>query len=142
MPEAEASTYRFNPFDLTKVWPYADYPLIEIGKLVLDRNPENYFADVEQAAFDPGNFVPGVGPSPDRCCRRASSRTATPTATASASTTRACRSTRHAASPAGATNYGRDGGMRFDGNGGRSKNYEPNSFDGPAQTDEPLYGRG
>jgi len=61
----DAASYRFNPFDLTKVWTYADYPLIPIGKLVLDRVPDNYFAEVEQAAFDPSNFVPGIGPSPD-----------------------------------------------------------------------------
>ena len=66
MPAAEAKTYRFNPFDLTKVWPHADYPLIEVGKLTLDRNPENYFAEVEQSAFNPANFVPGIGPSPDK----------------------------------------------------------------------------
>ena len=54
------------PFDITKVWPHADYPPIAIGRMVLDRNPENYFADVEQAAFSPGNFVPGIGPSPDK----------------------------------------------------------------------------
>src|SRR5690606_23431675 len=65
MPERDAASYRFNPFDLTKVWPYRDYPLIEVGKLVLDRVPDNYFAEVEQAAFDPANFVPGIGPSPD-----------------------------------------------------------------------------
>src|SRR5208283_5250140 len=51
MPAAEAAGYRINPFDLTKVWPYGDYPLIEVGKLVLDKNPDNYFADVEQSAF-------------------------------------------------------------------------------------------
>ena len=55
-----------NPFDLTKVWPHADYPLLEVGRLTLDRNADNYFGDVEQAAFDPGNFVPGIGPSPDK----------------------------------------------------------------------------
>ena len=66
MPVAEAASYRFNPFDLTKVWPHSDYPLIEVGKLVLDRNPDNYFAHVEQAAFDPGHLVPGIGPSPDK----------------------------------------------------------------------------
>jgi len=66
MPEADAASYRFNPFDLTKVWPYQDYPLIEVGKLVLDRNPDDFFADVEQSAFDPGHFVPGIGPSPDK----------------------------------------------------------------------------
>src|SRR5262249_11773828 len=60
MPEADAATYRFNPFDLTKVWPHGDYPLVEVGRLVLDRNPESFFAEVEQSAFDPGHFVPGV----------------------------------------------------------------------------------
>ena len=62
MPEADAATYRINPFDLTKVWPHADYPLIEIGRMTLNRVPENYFAEVEQAAFDPGTMVPVKGP--------------------------------------------------------------------------------
>src|SRR5690606_8078289 len=66
MTEAEAKTYRFNPFDLTKVWPHADYPLLPVGKFVLNRNPENYFAEVEQAAFNPANVVPGIGFSPDK----------------------------------------------------------------------------
>jgi catalase len=66
MPFADAPDYRFNPFDLTKVWPHGDYPPITIGRLVLDRNPENYFAEVEQAAFEPANLVPGIGPSPDK----------------------------------------------------------------------------
>jgi catalase len=66
MPFEEANEYRFNPFDLTKVWPHSDYPPITIGRLVLDRNPENYFAEVEQASFEPANMVPGIGPSPDR----------------------------------------------------------------------------
>ena len=66
MPFEEAADYRFNPFDLTKVWPHADYPAVTIGRLVLDRNPENYFAEVEQAAFAPANMVPGIGPSPDK----------------------------------------------------------------------------
>ena len=66
MPFADAADYHFNPFDLTKVWPHGDYPPIAIGRLVLDRNPENYFAEVEQAAFEPANMVPGVGPSPDK----------------------------------------------------------------------------
>ena len=66
MPFEEALSYRFNPFDLTKVWPHADYPPIEIGRMVLDRNPENHFAEVEQAAFAPSNLVPGIGLSPDK----------------------------------------------------------------------------
>ena len=66
MPFADAADYRFNPFDLTKVWPHGDYPLIRVGQMVLDRNPENYFAEIEQAAFEPNNMVPGIGPSPDK----------------------------------------------------------------------------
>jgi catalase len=66
MPFDDAATYRFNPFDLTKVWPHSDYPPMTIGRLVLDRNPENYFAEIEQAAFEPANMVPGIGPSPDK----------------------------------------------------------------------------
>jgi len=66
MPEADANTYSINPFDLTKVWPHGDYPLIEIGELELNRMPENYFAEVEQVALAPSNLVPGVGPSPDK----------------------------------------------------------------------------
>src|SRR2546421_1138475 len=66
MPFDDAATYRFNPFDLTKVWPHSDYPPITIGRLVLNRNPENFFAEIEQAAFEPSNMVQGIGPSPDK----------------------------------------------------------------------------
>ncbi|MBC3269056.1 catalase [Pseudomonas sp. SWRI81] len=66
MPEADAATYPINPFDLTKVWPHQDYPLLEVGLLELNRNPDNYFADVEQAAFNPANVVPGISFSPDK----------------------------------------------------------------------------
>src|SRR5690606_19107139 len=66
MPEKDAATYHLNPFDLTKVWPKGDYPLIEVGVLELNRNPDNFFAEVEQAAFAPSNVVPGIGFSPDR----------------------------------------------------------------------------
>jgi catalase len=66
MPYEDAADYRFNPFDLTKVWPHGDYPLIKVGRMVLDRNPDNYFAQIEQAAFEPTNMVPGIGPSPDK----------------------------------------------------------------------------
>ena len=139
MPEADAASYRINPFDVTKIWPYRDYPLIPVGRLVLDRNPDNFFAEVEQAAFDPGHFVPGVGPSPDKMLqgrlfaygdahryRLGVNHTRLP-----------INSPRGV--PAGATNHGRDGALRFDANGGRAKNYEPNSFGGPAQSGEPLY---
>ncbi|WP_322050355.1 catalase [Paraburkholderia bannensis] len=66
MPYAEAKQYRFNPFDLTKTWSHKDYPLIKVGTMTLNRNPENFFAQIEQAAFSPGNTVPGIGLSPDR----------------------------------------------------------------------------
>ena len=66
MPYDEARDYRFNPFDLTKTWSHTDYPLVEVGKLTLDRNPENFFAQIEQAAFEPSAVVPGIGFSPDK----------------------------------------------------------------------------
>ena len=66
MPFEDAKTYHINPFDLTKVWPHADYPLIEVGTLTLDRNVEDYFTEIEQAAFEPNNLVPGTGLSPDK----------------------------------------------------------------------------
>lgn len=66
MPYEDAKTYRFNPFDLTKIWPHADYPLIKVGEFELNRNPENYFAQIEQAAFEPSNLVPGIDVSPDK----------------------------------------------------------------------------
>jgi catalase len=139
MPEAEAASYRIDPFDLTKVWPHQDYPLIEVGTLTLDRNPDNYFAEVEQAAFDPGHFVPGIGPSPDKMLQGR--------LFAYGDAHRYRLGVNHTRIPVnsakgvagGASNYGRDGAMRFDANGDRVKNYEPNSFGGPAQSDEPLY---
>ena len=66
MPFAEAENYRYNPFDLTKVWPHGDYPLHDVGKLVLNRNPTDFHTEIEQAAFEPSNMVPGIGPSPDK----------------------------------------------------------------------------
>jgi catalase len=66
MPFDDAPNYRFNPFDLTKVWPHSDYPLIEVGRMTLDRNPTDHHTEIEQAAFQPNNVVPGTGPSPDR----------------------------------------------------------------------------
>ncbi|MEU5235437.1 catalase [Streptomyces lydicus] len=66
MPFDDAPDYRFNPFDLTKVWPHGDYPLIEVGRMTLNRNPEDFFVHIEQAAFEPSNMVPGIGPSPDK----------------------------------------------------------------------------
>jgi catalase len=66
MPYEDATRYRINPFDLTKVWPHRDYPLIKVGTMTLNRNPQNFFAEIEQAAFSPGNTVPGIGLSPDK----------------------------------------------------------------------------
>jgi catalase len=66
MPFEEAKSYRFNPFDLTKVWPHSDYPLIDVGRLTLDRNVSDYHTEMEQAAFQPNNAVPGTGLSPDK----------------------------------------------------------------------------
>ena len=92
MPYEDAKTYRFNPFDLTKVWPHSDYPLIEVGTMTLNKNPDNFFAQIEQAAFEPSAIVPGIGFSPGqdaagpRC-----SPTPTRTATGSARTTSSCR---------------------------------------------------
>ena len=66
MPYDDAREYRFNPFDLTKIWPHSDYPLIKVGTMTLNKNPDNFFAQIEQAAFSPGNTVPGIGFSPDK----------------------------------------------------------------------------
>jgi catalase len=137
MPAADAAHYRFNPFDLTKVWPYKDYPLIAVGKLVLNRNPDNYFAEVEQSAFNPANFVPGIGPSPDKMLQgRLFSYGDTHRYRLGANHTQLPVNRPHATE---AANYSRDGQMRFDGNNGRAKNYEPNSFAGPVQTGAPLW---
>ena len=84
MPFDEAKTYRFNPFDLTKVWPHGDYPLIDVGTMTLDRNVTDYHTEMEQAAFQPNNVVPGTGLSPDKMLLARGSRTPTRTAPASA----------------------------------------------------------
>jgi catalase len=130
MPEAEAKTYRFDPFDLTKVWSHKDYPLIEVGLLELNRNPENYFAEVEQAAFAPTNLVPGIGWSPDKMLQGR--------LFAYTDAQRYRLGVNFESLPVNAPNtsvhnYHRDGSMRFDGNGGGSVNYEPNSFGGPVE---------
>lgn len=124
MPEREAASYRINPFDLTKVWPHADYPLIEVGVLELNRNPANYFAEVEQAAFTPANVVPGVSFSPDRMLQ---SRLF-----AYGDAQRYRLGVNHHQIPVNAPrcpvhSYHRDGAMRTDGNQGSTIGYEPNS---------------
>lgn len=82
MTEEQAETYPINPFDLTKVWPHKDFPLMDVGILELNRNPENYFQDVEQAAFNPMNTVEGIGFSQTRCYKVVYSLMATPSVTA------------------------------------------------------------
>jgi catalase len=130
MPEADAETYHINPFDLTKVWPHGDYPLIEVGEMTLDRNPVNYFAEVEQAAFEPRNVVPGMGYSPDKMLQ--ARLISYPDAH------RYRLGVNYDSLPVNKPQcpyhtYHRDGAMRFDGNGGKSPNYEPNSFGGPVE---------
>ncbi|MGK9148409.1 catalase [Plantibacter flavus] len=128
MPYADAAGYRFNPFDLTKVWPHSDYPLIEVGTMTLDRNPDNYFAQIEQATFAPSNFVPGIAASPDKMLlARIFSY---------ADAHRYRVGTNHAQLPVNAphapvNSYSKDGAMRADFNGPEVPVYAPNSVGGP-----------
>ena len=130
MPEGDAEKTPCNPFDLTKVWPHRDYPLIEVGVLELNRNPENYFAEVEQAGFSPANVVPGIGHSPDKMLQfRIFSY---------ADAHRYRLGVNHESLPVNRPRcpvhtYHRDGLMRFDGNQGGAVNYEPNRFGGPVE---------
>lgn len=131
MPFEDADTYRFDPFDVTKVWSQKDYPLIEVGRMVLDRNPENYFAEVEQVTLSPGNFVPGIEASPDKMLQGR--------LFAYADAHRYRVGTNHNTLPinrplAEVNNNQRDGAMRSDNNGGSGTYYEPNSFGGATQT--------
>jgi catalase len=129
MSQEQAKDYRFDIFDVTKVWPHADVPPMVVGKMVLDRNPVNYFAEVEQAAFNPSNLVPGIGVSPDKMLqgrlfsyhdthlhRLGPNYQLIPV---------------NAPKAAGVHNYQRDGFMRTDDGGGAGPNYWPNSFGGP-----------
>ncbi|TAH46893.1 MAG: catalase [Gammaproteobacteria bacterium] len=125
MPEADAERVPYHPFDLTKVWPHKDYPLIEVGEFELNRNAENFFADVEQSAFAPSNLVPGIGVSPDRMLQAR--------LTNYADAQRYRLGTNYQQIPVNAarcpvhSNH-RDGIGRVDGNYGRLPHYEPNSF--------------
>jgi len=130
MPEKEAEKTPYNPFDLTKVWPHGDYPLIDVGIMELNRNPENYFAEIEQAAFSPANVVPGISHSPDKMLQFR--------IVAYADAHRHRLGVNYESLPVNKPKvpvhtYYRDGQMRFDDNGGGSVNYEPNSFNGPAE---------
>jgi catalase len=132
MPEADAEKTPYNAFDLTKVWPHADYPLIEVGEMVLDRNSDNYFAEIEQAAFSPSNVVPGIGFSPDKVLQAR--------IFSYADAHRYRIGTHYEALPVNAPkcpmhHYHKDGAMRFFQNdtGNPDAYYEPNSLGGPAQ---------
>ena len=134
MTEAEAATYKINPFDLTKVWPHKDYPLMEVGVMELNRMPQNYFAEVEQSAMSPVNIVPGMGYSPDKMLQ--ARLLSYPDAH------RHRMGVNYDLLPVNAPKcpvhaYHRDGALRFDNNGGASPNYEPNSFGGPVE--DPKY---
>ncbi|MBP7996639.1 MAG: catalase [Thiopseudomonas sp.] len=124
MPEADAAKVPYHPFDLTKIWPKGDYPLIEVGYFELNKNPENYFADVEQAAFNPAHIVPGISFSPDRMLQgRLFSY---------GDAQRYRLGVNHYQIPVNTPrcpyhNYHRDGAMRVDGNQGSRLHYEPNS---------------
>jgi len=125
VPEKDASKFPFNPFDLTKVWPHKDYPLVEVGVMELSRNPENYFAEVEQSAFNPANIVPGIGFSPDKMLQgRLFSY---------GDAQRYRLGVNHQQIPVNAPrcpfhSFHRDGAMRVDGNFGSTLGYEPNSY--------------
>jgi len=127
MPEEKAKSYRWNIFDVTKVWPHGDYPLIPIGRLTLNRNPENYFAEIEQVAFSPSHVVPGIEPSVDRMLQgRLFSYP---------DTHRHRLGVNYSQLPVNrpicpVSNYQRDGFMAIH-NGGNKPNYEPNSQNGP-----------
>ncbi len=126
MTEAQAETLDFNPFDVTKVWFYKDFPLIDVGIVELNRNPENYFAEIEQSAFAPSNIVPGISFSPDKMLQAR--------IFAYADAQRYRLGANHQHLPVNrphneVNNHQRAGQMRFDGNGGKTLNYEPNSFD-------------
>lgn len=139
MPEEDAAKVPYHPFDLTKVWPHKDYPLIEVGVLELNRNPENYFAEVEQAAFNPANIVPGISFSPDKMLQgRLFSY---------GDAHRYRLGVNHHLIPVNKPrcpfhSYHRDGAMRVDGNHGSTIGYEPNSFgewqEQPDFTEPPL----
>jgi catalase len=132
MPELEAEKTSYNPFDLTKVWPHKDYPVMPVGYVELNRNPENYFADIEQAAFSPSNVVPGIGFSPDKMLNAR--------VFSYADAHRARLGTHYEALPVNAPkcqvhHYHKDGAMRFFDNNTANPDayYEPNSFNGPVE---------
>lgn len=139
MSEEQAASHPHNPFDLTKVWSHADYPLIEVGVLELNRNPDNHFAEVEQAAFSPANVVPGIGFSPDKMLQAR--------LFSYGDAQRYRLGVNFNSIPVNAPkcpfhSYHRDGAMRTDGNSGSTLAYYPNSFgewqDNPQHAEPPL----
>eukprot|EP01098_Paradermamoeba_levis_P004921 TRINITY_DN2096_c0_g1_i1.p1 TRINITY_DN2096_c0_g1~~TRINITY_DN2096_c0_g1_i1.p1 ORF type:complete len:499 (-),score=101.82 TRINITY_DN2096_c0_g1_i1:102-1598(-) len=125
----QAEKFRWNPFDVTKIWPQSEFPLIPVGKMVLNKNPDNYFAQVEQMAFSPSHMVPGIEPSPDKMLQgRLFSYP---------DTHRHRLGTNYQQIPVNCpfatkvSNYQRDGHQTFTTNGGGAPNYFPNSFQGP-----------
>ena len=130
MPELDAEKTPYNPFDLTKVWPHGDYPLIDVGILELNRNAENYFSEIEQVAMSPSNMVPGIGASPDKMLQAR--------IFSYADAHRYRIGTHYEALPVNAPkcpvhHYHKDGAMRFTPNMPGDHYYEPNSFGGPTQ---------
>ena len=132
MPEKDAAKTPYNPFDLTKVWPHGEYPLIKVGEVELNRNPDNYFSEIELAAFSPSNVVRGIGFSPDKVLQAR--------IFAYADAHRYRLGTHYEALPVNAPrcpvhHYHKDGSMRFFANdtGNSNAYYEPNSLDGPAE---------
>jgi catalase len=133
MKYEDAATYRFNPFDITKVWPKAEYPLIPVGTFTLNRNPENYFAQIEQATFAPSNFVPGIAASPDKMLQAR--------IFSYADAHRYRVGTNHAQLPVNApvspvNSYSKDGAMRLTAHDPHVPVYAPNSFGGAAASPE------
>ncbi|MFE2302033.1 catalase [Streptomyces sp. NPDC059445] len=136
MPFEDAADYRFNPFDLTKVWPHGDYPLIDVGRMVLDRNPEDYFVHIEQAAFEPSNMVPGVGPSPDKMLLgRLFSYPDTHRYRIGPNYSQLPPNRPHAP----VNSYAKDGAMRYEPSKA-ARPYAPNSYGGPAADYDGRFG--
>mmetsp|Transcript_62316 Transcript_62316/g.140940 ORF Transcript_62316/g.140940 Transcript_62316/m.140940 type:complete len:523 (+) Transcript_62316:39-1607(+) len=131
MTMQQAAAAKTNPFDVTKVWSHREFPLLEVGRMVLNRNPENYFSEIEQIAFAPGHMVPGIEPSPDKMLQAR--------LFSYADTHRHRLGTNYQEIPvnkpfaAKVANYQRDGPMQVGPNGGGGANYFPNSFNGPAK---------
>jgi catalase len=134
MPETDADKTPFNPFDLTKVWPHKDFPMIDVGIMELNRNPDNYFAEIEQAAFSPSNIIPGIGFSPDKMLQAR--------VFSYADAHRHRLGTHYESLPVNAPKcpvhtYHKDGQMRFTPNNPNpDAYYEPNSFSGPVERHE------